>query len=1495
MTLKQLLQQLRAFPKGEDAATADFIAAIADGEILEVRQLGSRGFGIVFEAPYADPVLLSRLEETIATMLDIQEVILGAKVTSDSPVLNLKDFEPWIKKHAEKQMCLETRMVLQGSIIDEAMPRRLAWQLPAQQLQMVKGFDGQDWLSRFWRTYGPYDLPVAFLKIAGTVAPSEEEILKKAAERLAAATKALQEQHPAQADDAPLEACETDLPLPMEKEKPERKQKTLKRRGDVLHGKPRNYPETPIERLHRDSDRVRIQGTVHDMDVKRTKNKAFLLIFAIRDLTGALNCTLFLKNEEKVDWLVKELKSGTYYFDCEVSYDERYEQDLVGRVYAIQEAPPFPERVDTEEDKRVELHAKTKMSMKDAIPSAKELVAKAAKFGHPAVAITDFGVVQAFPEAAAARKQLARDGQDIQILYGMEAEIIDDGQAVVLGVGSPEDYDLSRGFVALDLETTGLDCVNDRIIELAAILYEPSEEGRQFVEKDRWEGLFNPGVSLPPKIVELTGITDMELINKPMFHEKIHELADFIDGRPLLGHNVTFDLGFIRQAAYLNPVEEPRVKFNMPIIDTLLYARAALPMLRRFGLAHVAKELDVEQLEHHRAGDDARVSAEIFMRLWQRESVDTLAELNHRYGQLPFERLKNAPTYTATLLVRSELGMYSLYRMVSEAHLRYFYQTPRIPRSLLEYYRNGLYVGSGAASGKLPTDVLNLFKSYAGNYERAKEAILTHAEFRKLAREYDFIEVQPDNTNRRLLREANTPLKDEEDLKNFNRLLVDLAEKYGIPACATSNAHYLEPEDAIYRSVLLSDRGDLDADLADNLFFRTTDEMLYEFRYLGEELAKRIVLDNPKQIAAGCQKDLEPVPPGFYPPLIATAEDDVKRLVMEEAHRLYGKDGKLPELIEKRVQKELDAIISNGYAVMYIIAHELVKKSNEDGFVVGSRGSVGSSLVATLMNITEVNPLPPHYLCPQCHYFEADDSGEYGSGYDLPPKNCPDCGTPMQTEGQDIPFETFLGFDGNKLPDIDLNFSGLYQARAHEFIETMFGSEHSFRAGTISGFAEKNSHAIAKKYLEERGKRQGRAEVSRLAERIQGIKVTTGQHPGGIIVIPKEREIYDFTPIQHPANKQTDIITTHLDFNALHETILKLDILGHDDPTVLKLCQDMTDIEIKDVPVPEEKVMSLFQSTEALGIPKEESAIGSATIGLPEVGTIMARDMAEETNPTRFYDLIQLSGLAHGSDVWAGNAQELIRKGICTLNDVIGCRDSIMTRLIYDGLENRLAFDIMERVRKGRPLLQEQERALEENPNIPDWYIASCKKIKYMFPKAHAVAYTISALRIAWFKVYEPEAYYSASFTIREQEFSSENLFIPFEEIQKQRAEKRKHFYRLDEMEPQGKKKFYLLELVEEMLQRGLKFSPVSLEESLGAQFTSLRKGEIIPPFSVIPGISAAMGKAIVEARADGPFKNREEFRERCGLGQVAMEQLTEAGVLDGLPLSDQVDFFDLM
>ena len=1252
-----------------------------------------------------------------------------------------------------------------------------------------------------------------------------------------------------------------------------------------------NLNRSMIADVNSQSGMVLLTGEVLKPEFKTINNGYKVLVrFDLTDYSHTIQCVLFAKPEQEAE-LAEKLKGAFVSINAEIRVDTRFSGELQANVLGISEARKPQGRSDDAAVKRVELHCHTKMSARDAVCDASEIIRLAAAFGQEAVAITDHGVVQSFPEARKTAQEMADKGKPVKVLYGMEGYLVDDGPTVAYNTN---DADLMAGFIALDVETTGLDPSVDRLIEIAAVRFAPSGDGASFVIADEWSTFVNPGMPIPAKTTELTGITDDMVDGAPGHLDALSRLQDFLIDLPIVAHNALFDLGFLRYEGFRTGKEsDPRMKFNPPLIDTVPLSRHLLPDLRNHKLNTVAEGLGIDIGQHHRALDDARTCGWILVQLLKMSGKDTLAGLNDLVGHLTDAQVveHKRTVYHIILLVQNPLGLYHLYRLVSESHTRYFHRRPRIPKSLLTYFRAGLLLGSACEQGEVFQGILATYRANGCDFRQSAAALEDFTLLNK-ARYYDYLEIQPLTNNSFYLRDPESGLQSSRDLEQLNQLVVKLGERTRKPVSATCDVHFLEPRDEVYRRILQADQDYPDADLQAELYFRTTDEMLAAFAYLGDEKAREVVIDAPRRIAAQIQPDQKPFPDGSFPPIIPSAADDVRTIVHDTADAIYGREGRLPDIVVARIDQELKSIIDNGFAVMYYIAHHLVRQSNEDGYIVGSRGSVGSSLAATLCGITEVNPLPPHYVCPSCHYSEFFESGSYGSGYDLPAKNCPECSTSLTREGQDIPFETFLGFNGDKQPDIDLNFSGDYQARAHRFIEDMFGSSHTFRAGTIGGYADKNAQAMVGKYFRNREKPATQAEIGRLAHGLIGVKRTTGQHPGGIVVVPKEREIYDFTPVQFPADK-TDalMVTTHFDFNAMHDTILKLDILGHDDPTMLKMLSDMTGVNVRDIPIPDERVMSLFQSTEALGIPEGTSPAQSATLGLPELGTFMARDMIRETRPTRFYDLVQLMGLSHGTDVWKGNAQELIRSGTCTINEVIGCRDSIMTALIHWNLPAKSAFDIMERVRKGRGLLPQQEALMREK-NLPDWYIESCKKIKYMFPKAHAAAYTISSLRIAWFKVYHPVAYYCAYYSVRADEFDSQLMTNGIALVRRERERIQSAFR---EETDRNQKIFYILEIVEEMYLRGISFLPVDLYASAAHEFLQEGVQSIRPPLSAAPGVSRALAESIVAARAAGPFKSRDELANRSGIGNAAIESLAATGCLSGMPQSAQMDLFELL
>ncbi len=1471
---------------------------LLDAELRQAR-ISSRGLGLNLVLPqYPSGQSIAQFERSLQDRLDVPKLRF-----------HLQCSRPSEERTAEEQRSLHlavldwlrnSRQVLPGTIACALGPQSLVWEESEVYLDLPQmawadlSSKLEEELARFCREMGGLDLA---WKLRPCRAEEEQRQTEAYVEALYSTERGELSETEEGAAAPPSWDSAAAAPEPPSEEEPRTKSsRNYRRRNlpEVIWGRitelqePYNYRE-----LTDSSGQVQLLGRVQSPEMALSKNGRTLICkFDFYGENGAISAIFFAKPEEQ-ESLQKELKKGRYLrIEAEVQYEGRFSKDLQARVLGLMPAPEPPSRQDRAVEKRVELHCHSKMSAQDAVAEAKAIVRQAADFGHPAVAITDHGVVQAFPEAYQAACEARKKNPDFKLILGLEGYLVDDGEVCVYAPTPLEALRVER-FCALDVETTGLDAAEDRLIEVAALRFE--RQGEDFVVTEEFQALINPGRSLSPEIVKLTGISDLDLLNAETAWPVLERLHAFLGTDPLVAHNALFDLGFLRAEGFRTPEPyAPRLKFNPVLIDTLPLARHVLPELPRHRLNTVAEAMGIPLDQHHRALDDARCCGEIFARLYKRLDEPDLQALNRMLGQRSVEEVKQRRSrpHHVILLARNELGLYNLYRLVSEAHTRYFSRRPRIPRSLLTYLRSGLILGSACVAGEVFQSCLEAYVRSGKDLDRSLEEL---RRYRNRGRYYDYFEIQPLTNNRFLVRSENTGIVNDEDLRNLNRLVLAWGRQLKKPVVATCDAHYLRPEDAIYREIMLSNMGYDDMESQAELYFRSTDEMLEEFAYLGPDQAQELVVRAPQAIAAQVEADIQPFPPGSYPPMIKEAEEQVEQLTWNSARARYQMEGEqLPELVEKRVQRELDAIISNGFAIMYYIAHKLVKRSNDDGYLVGSRGSVGSSLVATLCGITEVNPLPPHYVCPQCHYSEFDTSGSYGSGYDLPPRQCPHCGADLERDGQDIPFETFLGFNGDKQPDIDLNFSGEYQAQAHRYICEMFGETHTFRAGTIGRYAEKNADGLVRSYLEKREETSTWANIHRLAQGLIGVKRTTGQHPGGIVVIPKEREVYDFTPVQYPADKCGDNMqTTHFDFNAMHDTILKLDILGHDDPTMLKVLGDLTAVDVRKIPIPDPEVMRLFQSLEPLKY-QQHSDQQDGTLGIPEMGTRMAREMIRETQPRHFFDLVQLSGLSHGTDVWKGNAQDLIRSGTCDINSVIGCRDGIMTTLIYKGLPKKAAFDIMEKVRKGKGLSAEHEALMREH-QVEDWYIDSCKKIKYMFPKAHAVAYVTSALRIAWFKVHMPAAYYAAYYSVRADEFSADTMCHGLERCisEKKKAEER---MRERQANPKDKSLFYIFELVEEMYCRGIRFLPISLQKSEPSRFQVLSDTEILPPFNVIPGFSTAMACDLVQARERGAdFSCRDSIAREAGLGPSAMEALASEGVLEGIPESAQLDLFEWM
>ena len=1213
-----------------------------------------------------------------------------------------------------------------------------------------------------------------------------------------------------------------------------------------------------------DGGKVTVWGDVFFTEVKGNRRKIYFT--SITDYNGSINLkVLGDENEDMSKW--EGLKSGTTLIvRGNYTYD-KYEHDYVLLPYDVLQVERMPRHDDAPEgQKRVELHLHTKSSSMDGFCDSGKIVRLAHRMGHRAIAITDHGVCQGYPEAMLATDEIHQDDPNFKLIYGCEAYFVDDMIPAVYGTKT---MPITGSFVVFDTETTGLDSNVEALTEIGAVYVENGK-----INPDKSFCTFvNPGKPIPQKVVELTGINDSMVADAPTPAEAIRQFKEFCGDNILVAHNAnSFDMLFIRKAG-----DKAGVDFSNTYIDTLPMAQALFPGLHNYKLDTINKHLEIQPFNHHRAVDDAMALARIFEVMLsdlKEKDMTTVEAINTGLGGNK-EVLKKK-YYHLIILVQNQTGLKNLYRIVSAAHTKYFFKKPRVPRSLLNQYREGLLLSPACEAGEL---------------YRAVVAGKAHDELLRIARYYDYLEVQPLGNNEFMVR--NGQVDSIEAIKNFNRTIIQLGEELHIPVVATGDVHFQEPEDRIYRAVLQAGNGFKDADNQAPLFYRTTPDMLEQFSYLPQEKAFEICVTNPNKIAATIDNNLRAIPKGTYPPSIEGAEDQLRSGTWQHARRDYGNP--LPDVLQKRLKKELDSICGHGYAVLYVIAVKLVAFSNAGGYQVGSRGSVGSSAVAHFSGISEVNSMPPHYLCTKCKHSEWIDDGVTMDGFDLPDKKCPVCGEPMIMDGHDIPFETFLGFYGDKEPDIDLNFSGMYQSNVHRYTEELFGKENVFKAGTVSGLQDKTAYGYVKKYLEERGKTVNRAEENRLCLGCTGVKRTTGQHPGGMIVIPRGMEVYDFCPVQHPANDQkNDNITTHFDFHSIHDNVCKLDELGHDVPTIYRYLEDYTGISVMDVSMSDPEVMSLFNSPTALGVTEEDlGGIKTGTLSLPELGTNFVRGMLEESHPTKFSDLLQISGLSHGTDVWLGNAQDLIKAGTCTISEVIGTRDSIMTYLMNKGLEPKMAFKIMEIVRKGKAtklLTQEHIQAMKEH-NVPQWYIDSCFKIKYMFPKAHAAAYMISALRLGWYKVHKPLEYYAAYFTVRSDDFDGvtavrgkEAVFRKMKDLDVKIKNR--------EASPKEEGEFGMLQIINEMLARGITLRPVDLYKSEAKKFV-VEEGEIRLPFSSLAGVGEAAAFSLREAReTGGEYISIDDLQARAKVSSAVIDTLREAGSLSGLPESSQTTLF---
>lgn len=1210
----------------------------------------------------------------------------------------------------------------------------------------------------------------------------------------------------------------------------------------------------PIETIIEEEFKVAIEGVIFDINIKELKSGRHIVELKVTDYTDSLVLKMFTrKNKDDLNHF-KALSVGKWVRAQGRIEEDTFVRDLVMMMSDIEEIKKTPKQ-DKAEEKRVEFHLHSSMSQMDGIPNISAYVNQAAAWGHKAIAVTDHNVVQAFPDAHSAAEK-----NGIKMIYGMEGMLVDDGVPIAYKL---TDRDLKEAtYVVFDVETTGLSNQYDQIIELAAVKVKDGEI------IDKFERFSNPHEKLSETIINLTHITDDMLVDAPEIEEVLTEFKEWVGDAIFVAHNASFDMGFI-DTGY------ERLGFGPStngVIDTLELSRTINTEYGKHGLNFLAKKYGVELTQHHRAIYDTEATAYIFIKMVQQ--MKELGVTNHKDIN---KKLSNEDAYKrarpthVTLIVQNQDGLKNLFKIVSASLVKYYYRTPRIPRSLLNEYREGILVGTACDEGELFTAVMQRDQS----------------EVEKIAKYYDFIEVQPPKLYQDLIdREL---IRDTETLYEIYDRILKAGESTGIPVIATGNAHYLFEHDAIARKILIASQpgNPLNRSTLPEAHFRTTDEMLDEFHFLGEDKAYDIVVKNTNELADRIEKVI-PIKDQLFTPRMEGANEEIRELSYTNAKKLYGDD--LPQIVIDRLEKELDSIIGNGFSVIYLISQRLVKKSLDDGYLVGSRGSVGSSFVATMTEITEVNPLPPHYICPHCKTSEFFDDGSVGSGFDLPDKTCETCGGELIKEGQDIPFETFLGFKGDKVPDIDLNFSGEYQPHAHNYTKVLFGEDKVFRAGTIGTVAEKTAFGFVKGYLNDQGIHKRGAEIDRLVKGCTGVKRTTGQHPGGIIVVPDYMDIYDFTPIQYPADDQSaSWMTTHFDFHSIHDNVLKLDILGHDDPTMIRMLQDLSGIDPKTIPVDDKETMQIFSSPASLGVTEEDILCKTGTFGVPEFGTGFVRQMLEDTKPTTFSELVQISGLSHGTDVWLGNAQELIRSGICDLSSVIGCRDDIMVYLMYAGLEPSMAFKTMESVRKGKGLTDEMIDAMKAN-DVPDWYLDSCLKIKYMFPKAHAAAYVLMAVRIAYFKVHHPLYYYAAYFTIRASDFDLITMIKDKESIKNTVKDMYSRYMDLGKKE---KDVLTVLEIMNEMAHRGFKMQPISLEKSQAFDFI-IEDDTLIPPFIAVPGLGENVAKRIVEAREDGPFLSKEDLNKKAGLSQKIIEYLDDLGSLPDLPDKAQLSIFDM-
>jgi len=1258
--------------------------------------------------------------------------------------------------------------------------------------------------------------------------------------------------------------------------------KSYKRRPenpDVLYG--RDFDETPIpiEQILSEMGEVVIEGQIRFLDQREIRNEKTILMYDVTDFTDTITVKMFAKNDQLPE-LLEFIKVGNFIKIKGIVVIDKYDKELtMGSVTGIRNSSDTrSKRNDMSLNKRVELHCHTKMSDMDGVSYAGDIIKQAIRWGHKAIAITDHGTVQGFTEAFHQIRDIEwgykKRGEtlDFKVIYGVEAYLVDDIKEMVVNA---RNQSLDDSYVVFDLETTGLSAQADQIIEIGAVKVVNGEI------IDRYSTFVNPEIPIPFKIEKLTGINDSMVIDAPKIQEILPKFLAFCGSSILVAHNAEFDMSFVKNKALKLGIGVGSTVIENTVVDTLSIARFLLPALHNFKLDTLSKHFSVVLQNHHRAVDDAEATSQIFVnlcRMLKDRDIFTLGDLNDR-GKFDELAIRKLPSAHAIILASSEVGRVNLYRLISASHLQFFNKRPKIPKSMFSKYREGLILGSACEAGELYQAILH------GHDDNEIARIINY---------YDYLEIQPLGNNKFMFEKPDIPVDSNEDLIEINKKIVKLGEKFNKLVVATCDVHFLNPEDEVYRRIIMAGKGFSDADDQAPLYLRTTEEMIQEFEYLGPDKAEEVVVTNTNKIMDMCDK-IEPVRPDKHAPVIENSDQTLRDICYKRSHELYGEN--LPEIVTERLERELNSIISNGYSVMYIIAQKLVWKSNDDGYLVGSRGSVGSSFAATMAGITEVNPLSPHYLCSKCFYsdFESDEVTAFsgGAGCDMPDKICPVCGEKLKKEGFDIPFETFLGFKGNKEPDIDLNFSGEYQSKAHAYTEVIFGKGQTFKAGTIGTLAEKTAYGYVKNYYEERGQDKRNCEINRIVKGCVDVRKTTGQHPGGIIVLPIGEEIHSFTPIQHPANDMTsNIITTHFDYHSIDHNLLKLDILGHDDPTMIRMLQDLTGVNPLDIPLDCKEVMSLFKDTSALNIePADIGGCKLGALGIPEFGTDFAMQMLIDTKPRFFSDLVRIAGLSHGTDVWLGNAQILLQEGKATISTAICTRDDIMTYLIHMGMDKELSFTIMESVRKGKGLKPEWEEQMI-TVEVPDWYIWSCKKIKYMFPKAHAAAYVMMAWRIAYCKVFYPLAYYCSYFTIRANAFSYEIMCMGRDQLEIHLKDyKARNELKL--LTPKEENTLKDMRIVQELYARGFDFLPIDLFQVKAKRFQII-DNKIMPALIAIDGLGETAAESIEIASKKGSYLSKDDFKQRAKIGKTVADLLDSLGILGDMPETNQLSLFDL-